>query len=275
MMHSLRLGIVKTLIRQDLYYALRSTRGLLFLVFFLVFWFWVLWKLSSGSAQYLAGTEANMVLSYLIDENIVQALFSNRSPTFSAFYYLAIATVPIFILFAASDQTANDIGSKYLRFLTPRCNRLEIFVGRFFGAVILVATAYIIISLLAATVAITVDQVSLNTILADVPLVVLSLVFYSIPFIAFMSLCSVIVGSVGLSALMGISAYVISLILISIIGIKMPDIANIIGYILPNASKGLYLQLSWSSLINAVIFMPIYIFSYGYLGWIIFKKRDI
>jgi len=274
-MNSLRLGVVKTLIRQDLYYALKSARGLLFLVFFGVFWFWVLWKLSSGNAQYLASPEASMILSYLIDPKVAQSLFVNRAPTLSAFFYLAISTVPMFVLFAASDQTANDIGSKYLRFLTPRCNRIEIFIGRFFGAVILVAFAYLTISLLAAVISIAVDKDSFSMVVADTPLIILSLILYTIPFVALMSLCSVIVGSAGLSALMGISIYVMLLIIVSVIGIKMPDIASVVSYVLPNSTKGVFLQLSWSSTLSAAIAVPIYVCAYGYMGWLIFSKRDI
>jgi ABC-type transport system involved in multi-copper enzyme maturation permease subunit len=272
---SLRLGVVHTLVRQDIYYALKSARGLLFLVFFAVFWSWLLWKLSSGNAQYLANPEASFLLSMIIDPKIAQSLFINRSPTFSAFYYLAISTVPMFVLFAASDQTANDIGSKYLRFLTPRCNRFEIYLARFLGAVLLVAFAYIAIVLLAALISIMVDKNATGMVLADLPLVLLSLIIYTIPFIALMSLCSVIVGSAGLSALVGISIYVIFLVVVAVIGIKMPNAADMVAYVLPNSSKALILQLSWSSTITALISVPVYVFAYGYLGWLIFSKRDI
>lgn len=274
-MKSLRLSVVKTLVRQDLYYALKSARGLLFLVFFGVFWFWALWKLSSGNAQYLANPEASMFLSFIIDPKIAQALFVNRAPTLSAFFYLAVSTVPMFVLFAASDQTANDIGSKYLRFLTPRCNRLEIYVGRFFGAVILIAMAYTVISLIAALISISVDKDSLSMVLSDIPIIIFSLIIYTIPFVALMSLCSAIVGSAGLSALVGVSIYVVFLTLIAVIGVKLPDVAQYISYVIPNATKSLFLQLSWSSMLNAAIVMPIYVMTYGYMGFKIFSKRDI
>ncbi|MCF6288863.1 MAG: hypothetical protein L3J53_06470 [Proteobacteria bacterium] len=274
-MNSLRWGVVNTLVRQDLYCSLKSTRGLLFLVFFGVFWFWVLWKLSSGSAQYLASPEAGMMMSFFIDPKIASDLFIDKAPTLSAFFYLAMSTVPIFVLFAASDQTANDIGSKYLRFLTPRCNRIEIFIGRFIGAVILVVLAYLAVSVIAALISIAVDKDSFTLVIRDTPLVVLSLILYTIPFVALMSLCSVIVGSAGLSALMGISIYVILLLIVSVIGIKLPQLADYLSFLLPNATKGAFLELSWSSFVGAVLTIPIYVVAYGFLGWVVFSKRDI
>jgi len=274
-MNALRLSVVTTLVRQDLYYALKSARGLLFLVFFGVFWFWLLWKLSSGNAQYLANPEASFFLSYFIDPKVAQTLFVNRAPTLSAFFYLALSTVPMFVLFAASDQTANDIGSKYLRFLTPRCNRIEIFIGRFIGAVILVAIAYVAISIVAAFISISVDKNSTAMVLRDLPLIMVSLVIYTIPFVALMSLCSVIVGSAGLSALVGISIYILVLVVAAIINFKMPIASEFISYAIPNGAKSLYLQLSWGTLIQAAITVPVYVAVYGFFGWLLFTKRDI
>ena len=274
-MKSLRLSTVKVLASQDIYYALRSTRGLLFLVFFGIFWLWLFSKLAGGGAQWLANPEGNFIIGWLFDPQIARSLFIDRSATLSAFFLLAVSTVPLFVLFAASDQTANDIGSKYLRFLTPRCNRIEIFIARYIGATLLVAGAYMLITLVAALMAAFVDQVSFFEIVSDTVLIMLSLIVYALPFIALMSLCSVVVGSAGLSALVGISVYVVVLIVVSVIGIKMPAVADAVAYLIPNATKSLILRLQWPSLLQVMMIVPIYILVYGFLGWRIFAKRDI
>ncbi len=274
-MKSLRLSSVRTLVRHDVYYALRSTRGLLFLVFFGVFWLWLFSKLAGGGAQWLANPEGSFIIGWLFDPQIAKSLFVGRSATLSAFFLLAVSTVPVFVLFAASDQTANDIGSKYLRFLTPRCNRIEIFIARFLGATLLVAAAYIFITLVAALLSIWVDQVGVTNIVADMLLIMLSLIIYALPFIALMSLCSVIVGSAGLSALVGISFYVVVLLIVAVIGIKLPAMAEAVAYLIPNATKSLILRLQWSSLIQVTMIVPLYILAYGFIGWRIFANRDI
>lgn len=274
-MNALRLSTVSVLTRQDLYYALRSTRGLLFLVFFGVFWLWLFTKLAGGGAQWLANPEGNFIIGWLFDPKVARSLFVGRSATLSTFFLIAVSTIPFFVLFAASDQTANDIGSKYLRFLIPRCNRIEIYVARFLGAALLVAMAYVLVTCVAMLMALFVDNTSIAVILVDGVLVSLSLVVYSLPFIALMSLCSVVVGSAGLSALVGISFYVVVLVVVAVVGIKMPDVADFVAYLLPNATKNLILQLKWSSLIQTLIMVPIYVMVYGYLGWRIFSRRDI
>ncbi len=274
-MNTLRVATVTTLVRHDLFYALRSARGMLFLVFFAVFWMWLFSKLAGGGAQWLANPEGNILIGWLFDPQVARSLFTGRSPTLSAFFLLAVSTVPMFVLFAASDQTANDIGSKYLRFLTPRCNRIEIFVARFIGAAILVAVAYTVITLIATVMAMVVDDSAFTSVVMDSVLVTLSLIVYALPFIALMSLCSAVVGSAGLSALVGISVYVVVLVTVAVINIKLPQVAEVVAYLIPNATKGLIIQLQWTHFLQALIWVPVYVLVYGFLGWRIFSRRDI
>jgi hypothetical protein len=148
-------------------------------------------------------------------------------------------------------------------------------VARFLGASILVALAYGVITIIAMLMGLFVDGASLIPLLIDSIQVLITLVVYSLPFIALMSLCSVVVGSAGLSALVGISVYVVVLIVVAVIRIKMPQVAEMVAYLIPNATKGLILQLQWPTLIQAILIVPIYVLAYGFLGWRIFSKRDI
>lgn len=275
-MTELRLSYVKRLIQLDLYHAIKSARGLLFLLFFAIFWVWMLSKLSGGNAKWLANPEGSMIIGWLFDPSIARSLFTNRSPTLSAYFLLAVSTMPLFVLFAASDQTATDIGSKYLRFLLPRCQRIELFMGRFLGAVILVAFAYLSVTIAAAVMSSIIDPSQHTASLwQDAFLAAIMLFLYALPFIALMSLCSALVGSAGLSALLGLGSYAVVAVLISLMSINNPTVADMLAYLLPSASKTLVLKLQWSALFSTIGFTLIYTAIYGYFGWFIFNKRDI
>jgi len=138
-----------------------------------------------------------------------------------------------------------------------------------------VAVAYVIISLVAALIAIIVDKDSFAMVIVDTPLVIISLILYTIPFIALMSMCSAIVGSAGLSALVGISVYVTVLLIVSIIGFKSQNIATMLSFLMPSATKSLLLQLNWATLLQTMFITPMYILGYGFVGWLVFSKRDI
>jgi len=271
----MRTEFIKKLVLQDLYYALRSARGVLFLVFFSVFWLWIFSKLGKVNTQWLGNPDGAMMLSWLFDQKTAQALFVDRNPGFSLFYLIAINTAPLFVLFAASDQTANDIGSKYLRFLLPRCQRIEIYLGRFVGSVVLVWLAYISISTIAALWVVLFNHANVAEILIEWLWVVSSLMLYVLPFIAFMSLCSAWVGSAGLSALLGLGSYLIVVIIIGVLSFRWQGVADGVSWILPNAIKPWVLLMDGWHLLKSTILATIYVFIYGYLGWLVFARRDI
>lgn len=271
----MRIHMIKRLVAQDLHYALRSARGVLFLVFFSVFWFWVFSKFGQIDTQWLRNPEGAMMLSWLFDPKTAQALFIDRHPAFSLFYLVAINTAPMFVLLAASDQTANDIGSKYLRFLLPRCQRTEIYLGRFLGCVLLVWAAYFIVSLVAALWVVLFNDASLSEIMVEWLWVVISLMVYVLPFIAFMSLCSALVGSAGLSALLGLGSYLLVVIIIGIVGIRFEGAAELVGWILPNTIKPWILLMDITQWLKSLLVAAVYVAIYGWLGWLMFSRRDI
>ncbi|WP_154222933.1 ABC transporter permease [Marinicella rhabdoformis] len=272
---NIRFHTLKTIISHDLTYAFRSARGVLFLVFFAVFWLWVFSKFHLINPQWLKNPEGTMLMSWLFDQQTARSLFANRDPSFSVFYLVAMNTAPLFVLFAASDQTANDIGSKYLRFLLPRCHRNEIYLGRFIGCALLVWLAYFVISIIAVLWVSVVNEVNVMSLLSDWLWVYLSLALYVLPFIAMMSLCSALVGSAGLSALLGIGFYFIITVIVSVIGFQSESMSDVVSYILPNASKPWLLILDLPNWLKALVMNAIYVLIYGWAGWVLFSRRDI
>src|SRR5688572_9986297 len=131
------------LLRYDLLYALSSPRGLLFLVFFVLVWSWLFVKLAGGLAENLGSPQAGFMLAWLFDEG-VRRLFAERPPTLAAYFLIATTLTPLFAMLGAADQTANDLGSKHLRFLIPRVGRNEIFLARAVGAAVLVLAAQVL-----------------------------------------------------------------------------------------------------------------------------------
>ena len=235
----------------------------------------MLYSLSAGEARWLADPEGKVLFAWLFDAQLAQTLFQHRPPTLSLYYLLAMSSMPLFVLFAACDQTASEIGSRYLRFLLPRCNRLEVYLARFVGAVIVIAALYLVTTIAAAIMSAIVDGNNLDAVSGYAVQITASLVLYSMPFVAVMSLCSASVGSAGLSALIGISGYVLATALVTFLSFEWPLVGEALGYILPNSTKEGLLDVSVKGLLAAVIITPIYVVAYGGLGWLVFQRRDI
>jgi hypothetical protein len=270
-----RIDTLKKIVSHDLYYALRSARGVLFLVFFAVFWLWIFTKFGHVNTQWLKSPDSSFILAWLFDAKTAQSLFTDRHPGFSLYYLIAINTAPFFVLFAASDQTANDIGGQYLRFLLPRCLRSEIYLGRFIGAVLLVWMAYAVVTLLAMLWVVVFNDASLTAVFMDALWMILCLAIYAVPFIAMMSLCSALVGSAALSALLGLGFYFIVTIIVSVLGFQSDQLAHVVSFILPNTTKSDLLLFELLPLMKAIGINIVYTSIYFYLGWLIFSRRDI
>lgn len=265
---------VVVLARYELAKAVVSARGVLFLVLYGIIWFWILWKLAGGSATWLAEPEGNMVASWLLDPEIARHLFVDNPPSLSAFLVLALSILPLFVLWGSGDQTASDIGNKHLRFLIPRCGRLEIYVGRFIGAVIFISLFHLIIVAAATIISSIADPGGAAASYAFGIRVAFVVILYALPFVALMAFVGALTGSAPVAVLTAISTYVIIAVFANLLSMSWPE-AEWIGYLLPSPLKSYLLTGNTSTLFAAGAGLLAYTVAYFVAGWWVFRRRDI
>lgn len=266
--------ILRLLLWQDLSEVLRSARGILFLVFFGIFWFWLFSLLSDGQAKFLGSKEAGFLLNWMFDATFTQTLFVERDPTLSAVFFMALGTAPFFVIIVASDQTATDIGTRYMRFLLPCCQRHEIFIARFFSTYILVVLAWGFVAISAMMLSSIAGTSRPDSLMYSLQ-IWLSLSLYSLPLVGLMAFFAASVASVGLTVLTGLSTYIILAVLAWYVEAYMGKNLQWFTYILPNAFKAHLLGIQGKDAFTALITMPIYTFVYTSLAWLVFRKRDV
>ena len=265
---------IGVLIRHDLRYTLSSARGLLFLLFFGLFWSWVLWKLSGGLAEQLGTAQAGFVVTWLFDSNVAR-LLQERPATLAAYLVVATTLTPLFAIFASCDQTATDLGTRHIRFLIPRVGRAEIFVARLVGAAIVMSVAQLLAGIAATIVAIVVHgggETSTAAIVGYGAQVTGFLIVYSLPIVALMSLVSALMASVGLALLVGLGGYVT-------LGMAMPLFftgawRTVLSFVMPGGLKPYLLQPELGPALAACAGALAYIALYAFLGWQVFRTRD-
>ena len=262
---------IQVLIRYDLRYSLSSAKGLLFLVFYGLFWFWILWKLADGMANWLAQPQGTGLVSLFLDPELARSLFLERSPTLSVYFLIALAVAPGFVIWGAADQTATDLGNRHLRFLLPRCGRLEVYLGRFFGAVVFITAAELLTGIAATLVALSVD--GNDGIIAYSLWVNAAILLYSLPFIALMAWLSAWTASAGLAVLLGAAAYSVIAAASAFLAIRWPEF-KALAYLLPNAFKEQLLSTDGAEVAFTALLLGVYMLVYLALGWAIFRKRD-
>ena len=265
---------IGVLIRHDLRYTLSSARGLLFLVFFGLFWSWVLWKLSGGLAAQLGTAQAGFFVTWLFDSNVAR-LLQERPATLAAYLVVATMLTPLFAMLASCDQTATDLGTRHIRFLIPRVGRAEIFIARLVGAAIIMSLAQLLAGIAATIVAIVVHgggETSTAAIVGYGAQVTGFLIVYSLPIVALMSLVSAAMASVGLALLVGLGGYAIlgvtpGLMLTGTVG-------TVASFLMPGGLKPYLLQPELGPALAACAGALAYVALYVFLGWQVFRTRD-
>lgn len=266
---------IGVLIRHDLRYTLSSARGLLFLVFFGLFWAWVFSKLAGGLAARLGTPQAGFLLSWLFDANVAQ-LFQRRPATLAAYFVVATTLTPLFAMLGACDQTATDLGTRHIRFLIPRVGRSEIFIARLVGATILITVAQLLAGIAATIVALVVHRggdVATGAIVGYGAQITGFLLLYSLPIVALMSLVSAAMASVGLALLVGMGGYAILALALSWMPLEGAA-ATIVSFLIPSGLKPYLLQPELGPALAASAGALAYVALYAFLGWQVFRRRD-
>lgn len=266
---------IALLARYDLRGALTGAKGLVYLVPFAFFWTWLLQRLYyDGLGHWLQSSRGIAFAAYWLGTETARWMFRLAPPSLSAFFVAALAVAPLFAMLGACDQLASDLGRGYLRFLVPRCGRLEIYLARLLSACCLISGATLVAGLLAMAVAGLVDGRAPGEILAYGLRVNLVLLLYNLPFIAIMSLVSAAVASAPAALLSGTGGYALVLALVYLVTARWPEAAAV-RYLLPGALKDLLLaeDVRWS--VVAALALLLYAALFAIAGWHVFRRRDI
>ncbi len=203
----------------ELRQTLRSPQGVLGLCFLLLPLAWWMSKLAGNAETIndLAAGNLTQEQTFLIgaikwiadiDEDVLKRLFVDHSPFVTGLFAMTVFAIPFLTMVASLDQNATDIGSKGIRFLLPRTSRDSLLLGRFFGTLFFWSIGLGLAGVASVVLALVVDtNHGPALILLDGLWFTFGLIMAALPFVAFMSLCSVTTGNPLLSICMGLGTY--------------------------------------------------------------------
>jgi hypothetical protein len=256
----------------DLRHGALRPRGLLFVVPFLLLWYPILRGFDPDVAAWFRGRDALVLTATLFDAAVARSLFLEHPPLLSACFLVALSSAPFFCILAGYDQFASDLGNGFMRLIVTRATRLEIFVGRYLSGLVLVTAAFWTIVLLAAVLSLFTEPRPAADVLLYAVQIMLTLLLYLAPLIAFMSLVSALSGTAIGALFFGLAAYAGALVTIWI-GNGIVDGVPF-AWLLPSGVKPYLFGIDpvRSSLAAAVL--PVYVLCYGWLGWRVFRARN-
>jgi ABC-type transport system involved in multi-copper enzyme maturation permease subunit len=275
MQRSIRLRQLGIIARQELISSFSSARALLFLVLFGLFWFWILWKLSDANLSGLSSRKGLNFIGLFMDPQHARHLFLDYPVYLSVYFLVALTTLPFFTMIAACDQTASDVNNRYIRFLLPRINRSELYMGRYIGTASLVILSYTIVTFLAAIVSGQLDDVQNTELFTYTLRIWLTLVCYSLAFTSMMAMVSAVSASMLVSLLLGIGGYFGFVIMLAIVRLQSKNASEYISYLLPSGAKPWLTSPDGSTIALALMAMLAYAIVFYMLGWLRFIKKDM
>lgn len=260
--------------KQELFGSFVSKGGLFVTFFFILTWSWLLFYPIRFAAEAMSNPESGSLIFAALSWLGLEALKNWSLPEFAVYWAVALYVFPMFSLLMSADQMISERKRGGLRFLTLRCSRGQIFFGRFIGHVLIQAC------LLMATLVITYLLLLINNAplwlegLFFLPLLFLNLLFVVSPFVALMSLLSVVMNSVRMATLVAVIILVLASMVINAIAIDFHGF-SFLNYLVPGIQVTKMAQLSpsnavfllWIPIIQSTCFLG--------LGYGLFKRQSI
>lgn len=252
----------------DLRHSIFKLKGLVFLIPFFCFWYWIFNLFIKKGTEFLVSQESFAITYFFLrDTQIVQSLLINNPPTLSVFLVFSVATMPFFIMLAGNNQLATDAGTCTFRYLLTRCTRFELYLSRFLSCYLLIVFTFFLTVVVAFSISLKYDNFSFTETVNYSWQVLLLTLIYAIPFIAFMASISAFMSSALGTLLMGVVLYISLLVL----GYYLPFEFSL----LPSGLKQYLYIPGTSNLIRLVTGIVTYTLSYAVIGWLIFNRRNL
>ncbi len=255
------------LVQFDFRHTIFRLKGLLFLIPFLFFWYWLFYLLIKQGTDFLVSQQSFVITAWLFNPEAAQTLLLLNPPTLSVFLILSLATMPFFVMLAGNNQLASDASNKTFRYLLTRCTRFEIFLARFISAYLLMVIATICVGVIATIISLQHDGYALPETSQYAVQTILVTLLYALPFFTYMSAISAFMSSALGTLLMSMVLYILLIIFSHYMWEEFS--------LLPSYLKDTLL-VSGTSDINIAIFgLLAYTLIYASLGLIIFRKRNL
>lgn len=259
---------------QELAASFASKRGLFVTGIFILIWSFLLFYPIRLSAEAMHNPDIGSLMVSLLSLVGLEPLKNWLLAEFAIYWVVALFLFPTFSLLIAADQMISERNRGGLRFLTLRCSRGQIFFGRFIGH--LSIQGILLVITLAITYLLLLINNSENWLpgLQLLPLMFLNIMVSVLPFVALMSLLSILMNSVRMASLMAIVILALGSFIINYLAGYIPFLSLLNTWIpgvqlvhMAQSTPSIALMSLWMPLMQTVGFLLI--------GYGIFRRQEI
>lgn len=259
---------------QELAASFASKRGLFVTGIFILIWSFLLFYPIRLSAEAMHNPDIGSLMVSLLSLVGLEPLKNWLLAEFAIYWVVALFLFPTFSLLIAADQMISERNRGGLRFLTLRCSRGQIFFGRFIGHLLI--QGILLIITLAITYLLLLINNSENWLsgLQLLPLMFLNIMIAVFPFVALMSLLSIMMSSVRMASLMAIVILALGSFIINYLAGYIPFLSLLNSWIpgvqlvhMAQSTPSIALMSLWMPLMQTVGFLLI--------GYGIFRRQEV
>jgi ABC-type transport system involved in multi-copper enzyme maturation permease subunit len=260
--------------QQELQASFASKRGLFVSMTFIVIWTLLLFYPIRFSAEALQSPDTHSIMLNALSVIGLERLKEWQLAEFAIYWIVALFLFPASSLLMATDQMISERNRGGLRFLTLRCGRGQIFFGRFVGH-LLIQTCLIVVTLVITYLLLISNSTQLWLEgLKIIPLLLLNLVFVVCPFIALMSLLSVLMNSVRMASLMAIIILLLGGLIVNFSASYFPFL-SLLNYWIPGAQVAEISRLNPTTALFTVWHPAMQTLGFLLLGYGLFRRQAI
>lgn len=263
-----------TIARLELFRLFGTKRGWIATIALLLIWLMIIRYVIYPAADLISSNETASLAGVVLEWLGLDAISRWPSAEISLYWVLSLYILPFFCVVMAADQIASDKFRGTLRYITLRTSRTTVFFGRFLGQAIIQS---LLVALTLATVVALVawrspDQ--LSNVLGSAPIVISNVFIVLLPYIALMSLVSVLAKSAMQAILFAIIAWILVLILVALVQSSYGPIV-FLDWLLPGSQVSSLLKMSgWQTMELAIVPMIQTVILLS-LGWWAMQRCDL
>lgn len=228
-----------------------TRRGWVSIAAFVLVWGVILGLIIEPATRFLSNEETGGIIGTIFGDRAERLTNNWATLEVSLYWMVALYVLPVFAVLITADQMASDRTRGTLRYLLLRCGRFTLFFSRFVGQLFIMALLVGITFL--ASVALTALHSTDHAVqmLGDVLPVTLNLWLVLMPYVAMMSLLSVLARSSRQAIIFSIIGWIVVWILIRVVQNKFGGASwvGILDWVMPGAQiQGLLRLSDWNTL---------------------------
>jgi hypothetical protein len=263
---------LKELTLFDFAYSLANLKSLAFIIPYFLFWYLIFDNVSQLAAEWIQSAQGLFIASSVLEnQDLITRMFVDRPATLSIYLVISATITPLFILLAANNQYSSDAARGAFRFILTRTTRFELYFSRFIAVTALVLICLFLTSFWASIQAFLNKEESLQATLFFGTQTFILLFFYSLPYIAFMSIVSALTRSAFGCLFFGMMLY----IFIVVISFLLKNDISYLTYLIPSGIKPMLVDVSTENFLTSIAALSCYTIIYFSCGWFVFKRRDM